>query len=75
MPKAITKIAKRFMTGTVLLGAVVLAPKNGCDRLDAIGGPRTLTGFEDPEMVLGYGGPDTILGYGGPDATPLMVTD
>jgi hypothetical protein len=75
MPNMIAKFAKRVLTGSVLLGAVVLAPKDGCDRLGTYDGSRQLTGFESPEDLLGDGGPDAVFGYGGPDTNPLFITD
>jgi hypothetical protein len=79
MPKMITKFAKRFLTGSVLLGAVVLAPRDGCDRLGTRDVTRTLAGFGDTEDLVGYGGPDAVeyggqdaLTYGGPDAVPVF---
>ena len=55
MPKMITKIAKRFLTGSFLLGAVLLAPRDGCDPMRTIPGPRELVGPEATEQVLSYG--------------------
>ena len=83
MPNMITKIAKRFLTGSVLLGAVALAPRDACDRLVILDPSRGLAGFMGSEDPLGsgrpdavqYGGPDAVLSYGGLDTNPLFITD